>query len=379
MFWKKKKNQEELQKSGQEEEWRFEEQKKEIFAIIENLPDGLLIFDRTNKLSFINRQAQVLLGISSKKILRKHILELTRIPNIQPLVALLGGGIKETSREEVKINENLILEVSSTPLFVQDNQKIGTLVILHNITRQEEMEKMKSEFITVAAHQLRTPTSAIKWILQSFLEENASSLTETQKEAIEKAYKINERVISLVSNLLNVVEIEEGKYLSDVSLTDIREIIKSTIEDYQEKLKENKIKLIYNPPKELPELMLDKEKIKTVFSDLIDNALRYTRPGGWIKIIINKPNKEIEIQIKDNGIGIPKNEQSKIFSKFYRASNALKVYTDGKGLGLFIARNIIEAHGGKIWFESEENKGTAFYISLPVKEKFAEYLTKEFY
>lgn len=371
MFWGKKKN--------KKEEEFYENLRENGLTITDYFTDGLLIFDKDSKIVLVNPRAEKFFGVEKEKILGKSILEINRFPKFKPLVSLLGGGIKEVFREELQISENLIWEVTTVPI-ITGGVKVSTLVILHNVSREKLVQKMKTEFVTVAAHQLRTPTSAVKWSLEMLLDGDLGKLNEGQKKIIEKAHKTNDKAIRLVNDLLNVAEIEEGRYLSKLVLTDISDLIQFVVEEYKEQIKEKKIKFAFTKPEEqLPKIMLDVEKTKIAIRNILDNSVRYTLPMGKISIFIKKEEKNIEVQIQDSGLGIPLNEQDKIFTKFFRGFNIMRIDTEGTGLGLYIAKNIIDAHGGKIWFESEEGQGTTFYFTLPIKERFGEYLTEEFY
>jgi len=255
---------------------------------------------------------------------------------------------------------------------------LGTLVILHDVTREKIIERMKTEFVSLAAHQLRTPLSAIKWALRMVLDGDLGPITEEQRDFMEKTYSSNERIITLINDLLNVTRIEEGRYLYRPILTDIESVVQFVIDSYKEEIEKRKIKFEFKKPeKKLPKVMLDVEKMRLAIQNLLENAIRYTQPEGRVTASLKYVKKEIEFSIKDTGIGIPKDQQERIFTKFFRGGNAIRLETKGSGLGLFIVKNIIEAHGGKIWFESEEGKGTTFYFTIPVKEEFGEFL-KEF-
>ena len=368
MFWKKKKPSKDFLENMKEINSEAES------AIINYLADGLLVFNKDNRLSLINPQAEKLLKVEKEEVLGKGILELNPFPSFKPLVSLLGGGLRKLSREELKIKDNFILEISS----IKGN-KIGTLVILHDVSREKLIENMKSEFVTVAAHQLRTPTSAVKWSLRMLLDGDLGKLAEKQEEVIEKAYLTNDKVIKLITNLLNVASIEEGKFLSKVVLADLGQLLQSVIEEHRELIKKKKLKLEFKKSKGLLKIMLDTEKMKIAFRNILDNAVKYTQQGDKVLVSVKSNVKEIEVEVEDTGVGIPKNEQEKVFTKFFRAENVLRIETEGTGLGLFIAKNIIEAHGGKIWFQSEQGKGSTFSFSLPVKKRFGEFLTPDFY
>jgi len=372
LFWKKKKQEHRQNVINGEE--------NNISSLINYLPDGLLVFDAGSKLILINAQAEKIFEAKANETLGKSILELSRFKNFKPLVSLLGGGIKETLKKDIQLKENLILEVNTAQI-QNTAARNSVVVVLHDVTREKLVEKMKSEFVTVAAHQLRTPTSAIKWSLGMLLDGDLGALSKEQKEVLQKSYNTNDKVIHLISDLLNVARIEAGKFLSQMKLTSIDETIESSLADYEEDLEKRKIKLeLTKPAQPLPKAMIDVDKMKIAVGNLLDNAIRYTLSGGQIFISFKKTdNDEIEVQIQDTGLGIPENQQDKVFTKFFRGDNILKVETEGTGLGLFITKSIIEAHGGKIWFESKEGKGTVFYFTLPLKEGFAEFIPPELY
>jgi len=354
-----------------QERKRAEEEREKTLAIITNFADGLLVFDKEGNLSLINPQAENFFGVKANEVIGKSSKDLASISPFQSLINLLGVEIKSVFRKELALRENLILEVTSLPL-LREEERIGTLVILHDVTREKMIERIKTEFVSVAAHQLRTPLSAIKWTLRMLLDGDVGELTPEQKDFLEKSYKSNERMINLINDLLNVTRIEEGRYLYNPVLTEFEPILESLLSFYTEEIKRKGLKLEVEKPKEkLPPVVVDAEKIKLALQNLIENAIKYTLPGGKISISLKRLEDSIEFSIKDTGVGIPKDQQNRVFTKFFRGANAMKLETEGSGLGLFITKNIIEAHGGKIWFESEEGKGTTFYFTLPIVQKIS--------
>lgn len=355
---------------------RAEEEKKKTLAIINNFTDGLLVFDEENKLSLINPQAESFFKIKARDVVGRPILELSTFPTLEPLIRILGKEIKEVFRKEIQIRENLILETNTVPI-IREKEKFGTLVILHDITREKMIEKMKTEFVSLSAHQLRTPLSAIKWTLKMLLDGDLGEITQEQREFIKKTYKSNERMINLINDLLDVTRIEEGRYLYKPTLAEFEQIIQSVVNSYKEEFAKKKINFEFKKTEEkLPKVLVDVEKIKLVIENLLDNALRYTPVAGQVTVSLKFGKKEIEFSIRDTGVGIPRDQQERVFTKFFRGANVMRMETEGTGLGLFITKNIIEAHGGKIWFQSEEGKGTTFYFTLPLREEFGEFLKK---
>jgi len=358
---------------------KSEEEKNKTLSIITNFSDGMLVFDGENKLSLINPQAEIFFNVQSKELIGKSVLELTGEPSLTLLVNLLGKDIKGIFRKELKIKENLVLEISSVPM-ISGEEGLGVLVILHDITREKLVERIKTEFVSLSAHQLRTPLAAIKWTLNMLLDGDLGEITSEQREFIEKSYKSNERMIGLINDLLDVTRIEEGRYLYKPVLSNFENVVHFVMSSHRDNIERKKIRLEFKKLKvKIPRIIIDVEKMRVAVDNVLDNAIKYTPPGGKITVTLDylKKTKEIEFKIQDTGVGIPVDQRERVFSKFFRGANVMRMDTEGSGLGIFITKNIIEAHGGKIWFESEENKGTTFFFTLPVKEEFTEFL-KEF-
>jgi len=345
---------------------KAEEEKNRTLSIINNFTDGILVLDEKSNFFLINPKAKEFLEIKEKSMIGKSVLKLA---TLKPLAELLNKKGKEIFRQNLKIRESLILEITAVPAIIK-KKRTGTLVILHDVTREELVDKMKTEFVSLAAHQLRTPLSAVKWILKMLLDGELGRVNEEQKEFLKDGYVSNQRMINLVNDLLNVARIEEGRYVYDLILTDLRKLINPIIIFYKKECKEKKINFIFKDlTKKTHKVLVDREKIRIAFENIVDNAVRYTFSGGKVTISLKCSTKEIEVCVKDTGMGIPQGQEKRIFSKFFRGTNVAKKETEGSGLGLFISKNIINAHGGKIWFKSQENKGTAFYFTIPIKRK----------
>jgi len=235
--------------------------------------------------------------------------------------------------------------------------------------RLEQLDKAKSEFISLASHQLRTPLSIIKGYISMFLEGAWGETTKKQKEHLEKVYTSNERLIKLVEDLLTVSRIESGRLEFDFQLLDLANLTESIIKDFSQIAAKKELYLKYlKPARLLPKVKADSLKIRQVIQNLIDNALHYTEKGG-ATIQLKTEGNRVVFSIEDTGIGISSEERVTLFEKFSRGKGVTKMHTEGTGLGLYLAAKLVEAHQGRIWIESEgKGKGSVFYFELPVNK-----------
>ncbi len=234
------------------------------------------------------------------------------------------------------------------------------------VSNLREFDRLKSDFISVAAHQLRTPLSGVKWVLKLLLDGDLGAISPEQSKMLKRGYDTNEKMIQLVNDLLNVSRIENGRFGYRFEKNDFSKILKLLIENSQLASRERNIEVVAEIHTELAPFFFDAEKMLIALQNLIDNAIKYTLPGGRVIITIEKQGDYLQVKIKDTGVGIPKEEIHKLFSKFFRATNVVHLQTDGSGLGLFIVKNIITRHGGQIWVDSEETKGTTFTVLIPI-------------
>lgn len=289
---------------------------------------------------------------------------------VRPLFCLIEifEKLKNRDYRNISLKDNYIIEVDK--VFSSLRSMAGRIEntekkLAEGLKRAKELDRMKSEFISIAAHQLRTPLSAVKWTLKMVVDGDLGALTPEQKTFLMQGYQSNERTIRLVNDFLNVARIEEGRFSFEFSPHKLEDLIDNLLQEFSHIIKEKKIKLIFKKPLEvLPPVNIDPAKMRLAIQNLIDNAIKYTPEKGEVTITIKYSKLNTEVSVKDSGIGIPKSQQDRLFTKFFRSENAVKSQAEGTGLGLFIAKNIIEKHGGKIWVESEENKGTTFYFTI---------------
>ena len=217
----------------------------------------------------------------------------------------------------------------------------------------------------MASHQLRTPLTSVKGYLSMLIEGDAGEVNDQQRKFIEQAYVSSQRMVYLIADLLNVSRLKTGKFVIETKPTYLPDVVESELAQLTETARARGLELIFNKPAEFCTLNLDETKIRQVIMNFADNAIYYTPKGGKITVDLRQSNEAVELTVNDTGIGVPKSEQHKLFTKFYRAGNAKKARPDGTGLGLFMAKKVIVAQGGAIIFKTTDGKGSTFGFCFP--------------
>lgn len=357
-----------------------ENEKEKTEALVSSFSTPIIFLDSKNKLAMFNLAAGEILKMKEADLGKIIPAEDNFSFNNFVNVVYNKFGIEKVLNEEKQVefeeislqadNSVRVYKIITARAVEKDGTYLGVMKIFYDITREKAIDKLKSEFISIAAHQLRTPLSAIKWAVGMVLEGDAGKLNKEQDELLKKGYLSNERIIALVNDLLDVSHLEEGKFGFTFAKTNFQEVIDAALGNLEGLISKNHQKFTINQnPRELPEIYMDKERMIMVLQNLLGNALKYTPEYGKIEMNIHVDGNFLNVKIKDQGVGIPREEQSKLFTKFFRAANAVKLETEGTGLGLFIVKNIIEKHGGHIYLTSEEGKGTEVSFSVPVNNK----------
>jgi len=268
--------------------------------------------------------------------------------------------------------DNPMVVIASISLVTGIITLVGGMTI-KTIDELATTNRMKTEFVSIASHQLRTPLSIIKWYVE-FLSKKEIQKNFTDKEIkyIKTINDSNQRMIKLVNDLLDISRIENGRMQIKLEKTNFVELCQNIIKENQPIAELKKIKISFKYDPSIPLILADPKRIGIAMDNLITNAVKYIQSDkgqGQISIEISNKNKNIIFNISDNGVGIPAGDQKKIFKKFFRANNTMRLQTSGTGLGLFIAKAIIKSHKGSIWFVSKENEGTTFYFTLPLGKK----------
>ncbi len=265
-------------------------------------------------------------------------------------------------------NARFFAQISEFNDTLQDKIKRATDKLEKTNEKLKELDSAKDEFISMASHQLRTPLTTVKGYLSMVLEGDAGKISKSQHEFLDQAYGSAQRMVYLIADLLNVSRLSTGKFVIDAKSSNLATIVEQEIDQLQRHAQTRNVTLSYDKPKTFPTLELDETKIRQVIMNFTDNAIYYTPGGGTVTAKLSKTPKSIQFTVTDTGIGVPKALQHKLFTKFYRAENAMKARPDGTGLGLFMAKKVIVAQGGSIIFSSVEGKGSTFGFSFPIKK-----------
>jgi signal transduction histidine kinase len=276
------------------------------------------------------------------------------------LVSVLSYLIGTRYVTEPRIVALIVLIISAILLIL-------ATIITNSFEKLAEANRMKSEFISIVSHQLRAPLSNLAWAIELLMSGRLGKIEEQQVEYFKILKENSDRMKDLVKDLLIVSRIESARLFLKREEFSLEELVREIIKEFEPFAKASNCEIEFFVEENLPKIYGDRYQIRQVIENLLDNAIRYTKGKGKVKVRIKKEKKFVRFEIEDNGVGIPKEDQKFIFQKFFRASNVLKYKTQGTGLGLYISKAIIERSGGKIGFKSQEGVGSTFWFKLPIK------------
>ena len=354
-------------------------ERSELKSILGTLDDALIVYDEAFNAIFFNPSAERLFKLNAKNVMGhtfvpqdverdgwKTLIQII-FPSLAPRVVTRSKEGEYPQVLDVSFNDPALeLRVTTAPIKDDDGRMLAFMKIVRDRTAQIAAMKSRSEFVSVASHQLRGPVTDISWALDSLA--RAVELTDNDKLIVQNAAAASRGLLRRIEDLLNISKMEEGQFGYNFEEADILDFIGKILADILPAARKAGVKVYFDRPSTaLPKVMVDPKRLSLVMVNLLENAIRYNVENGEIIVKADAlPGKPfVEISIKDTGIGIPPESMEKVFTKFYRADNALKAQTEGSGLGLYIVKTIVNAHGGEIWVESELNRGTTVHFTLP--------------
>ncbi len=341
-------------------------------AIFSSVSDGLMVIDCQGKIMQINPQAIEMLSLEKQKVAGNKISEIKLGEELKKILSRINTidiskpFMPEVDEIAIKKPTKKVLKIFTTPVLDRSQNLLGFIKTIHDITVQSEIDQMKNEFISTVSHELRTPLTAIKGFIDLILQGEAGKINKDQKEFLEIAKQNTDRLVKLISDLLDISKIESGRLRIRREPVYIDELIEKSIMTFSKEIEKKGIQLILSLDKPLPIISGDFDRLSQVLNNLISNAIKYTKDDGKIEIIAYRRENKLIIEVKDNGIGISKKDQEKLFDKFFRVDSSLTQEVGGAGLGLAITKSIISMHSGEIWVKSKLEKGSSFCFSLPI-------------
>lgn len=350
-------------------------EKSKLDEVLSTLVDGVVALDFNKNVVLLNKAAEEITGYTQAEMVNRPIDTLVHLFTDQEEITpktYCQSSLNQTAKLVGKDGREAKINLSTAQLNEGVQTNVSCILIMHDIAKEEELEKMKLDFVSMASHELRTPLTSIVGYLSVFLNENKGKIEQSELDLLEKSLTSSQQLLILVQNLLSVNKIEREQMSVSTQPIDYLPIIAKAVEDLKDLAVQKNIILNFNSPSNLPKVMADPIRIPEVITNLVANSINYTNPGGKVEISIQVSPNEVTTVILDNGVGIPKEAIPHLFNKFFRVSNQTQQASKGTGLGLYISKSIIEKLGGKIWVESEMGKGSKFYFTLPLAEKRSE-------
>lgn len=344
-------------------------EKNKLGEVLSSITDGIIALDFNKNILLVNKAAQELTGYSEAELYNRPIDQMVHLFDDQEEILSKtycrqnfnkSGKLIGKNGRERKVN---IVTVAVLGM-VQTN--LNCVLVLHDLSKETELEQIKFDFVSMASHELKTPLTSIIGYLSVFLNENKEKIPKAEIDLLDKAFVSAQQLLTLIQNLLNVNKIERDQISVSIEPLDYSPVLSKVTEDLRGQANQKNIVLNLNVPQQLPKVFADPLRLGEVVTNLLANAINYTNPGGKVEIVVEVSPAELTTTVADTGVGIPKEAIPHLFNKFFRISNNLQKADKGTGLGLYIAKSIIEKLHGKIWVESEVGKGSRFYFTLPI-------------
>lgn len=351
-----------------------ETRKVQFEQMFASTSDGMLLLDPSGRIVALNPQSAEFFGVVPDEVVGHPVARLvekvkeTGIWSTTEGRALLAAIERETERAagdlEVRFPTARTLHWQTAPSRDTHGHVMGLTITLQDVTRDREVSRMKSDFVSFVTHQLRTPLAGVRWMLE--LTEQLDGVPDDARSFIQDARQATHRLIGLVNDLLDISRLESGTLSPEFQATSLREVTRSVVDELAPLIREKRHRLVIDGDGEIPAVVADPQLLRQVVLNLVSNAIKYTPGDGTIEIRLRCEGSAVLWAIRDSGIGVPDGASGQLFEKFYRAANAAALETEGTGLGLYLVRLIVERLGGRIWCESELGVGSTFSFTVPV-------------
>lgn len=365
---------------------QLETERSRLAAIIDNSAEGILILDENRRVVVMNQALSAMVGMTEEEALGRPCFEVLPLENVQGEdLCQPDYDFEQLSVSGARCEGDLLrpgggrvtLSVTCTPLIDDDTgQLVNIIISLHDITQFRQEEEMKSTFTSIISHELKTPVALIKGYAQTLAREDANWDADVARQGLQVIEEESDRLEALINNLLDVSRIQASGLQLDFADIDVEALVRKVANAYRTQTDKHQIEEDF--PTKLPLVWGDEERLRQLFTNLVGNAIKYSPDGGLIRVggwYEHQPDSSnggrVVVYVADQGIGIPDEERSHIFERFYRVDNTLRRSTAGSGLGLFLSKTIVEGHNGQIWVRSEVGKGTTFFVALPVSHGLA--------
>jgi two-component system phosphate regulon sensor histidine kinase PhoR len=328
----------------------------QLETVIQQVEDGVLITDPEGRMLLANRTIRGLFGLGDEPLVGRLLKEVLPNPEVQYLFSRRQSGASTLRRTEITLSDDRIFNAHLTPI-----EGVGYAIVMNDITQLKELDRLKSEFVSTVSHDLRSPLTTILGYVD--LIERAGPVSRQQKEFISRIQNSVGSITTLISDLLDLGKIESG-IDSQKEMVLLNALARNALEGIRTRAESKHVHLLFSLDEEIPPLNGNPVRLRQMISNLLDNAVKYTPEGGTVNLTTQREEDQVLLRISDTGIGIPAAEIPFVFNKFYRASNVQN--TAGTGLGLSIVKSVIEIHGGRVWVDSTDGKGTKFTVVLPL-------------
>lgn len=346
-----------------------------VEALFASIGDGAIATDEFGKVMRINAAALKILGYEESEIVGEWFprMVLSVDEKGEPIelidraitrAFLTGEATTEKSYYQQKNGQRVPVSVNASPIIL-NGKPMGAIIIFRDITLEYEIDRMKSDFISLASHQLRTPLSSINMYSQMLYAGYMGEISEKQRVSIRTIIESAERMSQLINTLLNITRIENGTIVVSHKRVDMNDLSEEVVEELRIEAENKDLDFVFHPATSSPLVRTDRLIMKEILTNLVANAIKYTPRSGSVSVSIRTHEQKVEFSVKDNGVGIPSYSKENIFSKFFRAPNVMRGETTGTGLGLYLVKGMADRLGAEVWFESELGKGSTFYLTVP--------------